>query len=67
MRRYYVTSATRGPRWHLFHLTGALLAVPCMSIAQSLFQNFRAEIQTGDPEFASDPPVISLPPQPPKT
>ena len=47
---------------HLFHLTGALLAVPCMSIAQSLFQHFRAEIQSGDPEFASDPPVLSVPP-----
>lgn len=47
---------------HLFHLTGALLAVPCMSIAQALFQHFRAEIQAGDPEFASDPPVLSIPP-----
>lgn len=51
---------------HLFHLTGALLAVPCMSIAQSLFQHFRAEIQHDDPEFASDPPVLSVPPPAPK-
>lgn len=26
---------------HFFHTTGALLAVPCMSIAQSLFLHFR--------------------------
>ncbi|MFO0665952.1 MAG: AI-2E family transporter [Polyangiaceae bacterium] len=51
---------------HLFHLPGALLAVPCMSIAQSLFQHFRAEIQAGDPEFATDPPVLSVPPPEPK-
>ena len=46
---------------HFFHTTGALLAVPCMSIAQSLFLHFKDVVQRTDPEFASDPPS-SLPP-----
>ena len=46
---------------HFFHTTGALLAVPCMSIAQSLFLHFRDIVQRSDPEFAADPPA-SLPP-----
>ena len=33
---------------HFFHVVGALLAVPTMSIAQSLFLHFRAETETGE-------------------
>jgi predicted PurR-regulated permease PerM len=33
---------------HFFHVVGALLAVPTMSIAQSLFLHFRALIDEGD-------------------
>lgn len=47
---------------HFFHLVGALLAVPCMSIAQSLFQHLRDLSERDDPEFAGDPPSSSLPP-----
>ncbi len=46
---------------HFFHTTGALLAVPCMSIAQSLFIHFRAVVEEGDPDFA-DLAVPSMPP-----
>jgi predicted PurR-regulated permease PerM len=46
---------------HFFQIAGALLAVPCMSIAQSFFLHFREVIQRSDPEFAADPPA-SLPP-----
>jgi predicted PurR-regulated permease PerM len=47
---------------HFFHLVGALLAVPCMSIAQTLFQHLRDVIERDDPEFAGDPRQSSLPP-----
>ncbi len=39
---------------HFFHVVGALLAVPCMSIAQSVFFQLRKVVQQGDPEFQSD-------------
>ena len=44
---------------HLFHLVGALLAVPAMSIVQSLFLHFREVVDRGDTEF--DPPEPSSP------
>jgi predicted PurR-regulated permease PerM len=47
---------------HFFHIVGALLAVPCMSIAQSLFLHLRDVIERGDPDFAGDPRPSSLPP-----
>jgi predicted PurR-regulated permease PerM len=48
---------------HFFHATGALLAVPCMSIAQSVFTHFRQIVQETDPELAREP-VASVPPPP---
>jgi predicted PurR-regulated permease PerM len=39
---------------HFFQATGALLAVPAMSIAQSLFLHFRQVIDRSDPEFAKE-------------
>ena len=48
---------------HFFHTVGALLAVPCMSIAQSVFTHVRSRIQAIDPEMAHEP-VGSLFPQP---
>jgi predicted PurR-regulated permease PerM len=48
---------------HFFHIVGALLAVPCMSIAQTLFQHLRDVIERDDPEFAGDPRPSSLPPR----
>ncbi len=36
---------------HFFQVVGALLAVPAMSIAQSLFLHFRQTITANDPEF----------------
>jgi predicted PurR-regulated permease PerM len=39
---------------HFFHAVGALLAVPVMSIAQSVFLHLRAAIDRDDPEFASE-------------
>ncbi len=47
---------------HFFHIVGALLAVPCMSIAQTLFLHLRDVIERDDPEFAGDPRPSSLPP-----
>ncbi|MCS6900568.1 MAG: AI-2E family transporter [Myxococcales bacterium] len=45
---------------HLFHLPGALLAVPCLSLAQSLFLHFRDVIygstQDEEPEPSSPSP-----------
>jgi predicted PurR-regulated permease PerM len=46
---------------HFFHITGALLAVPCMSIAQSVFIHFRQIVQQTDPELAREA-VLSVPP-----
>lgn len=48
---------------HFFHTMGALLAVPCMSIAQSVFTHVRARIQAMDPEMAHEP-VASIRPPP---
>lgn len=39
---------------HLFGAIGALLAVPCMSIAKSLFVHFLQAANAGDPELQSD-------------
>ena len=49
---------------HFFGVVGALLAVPVMSIAQSLFIHVRQQIQAADPEMAGEP-VGSLAPPPP--
>ncbi len=49
---------------HFFQIVGALLAVPCLSVAQSLFIQIRRTIQVADPEMAHEP-VGSLPPPPP--
>lgn len=46
---------------HFFHAIGALLAVPCMSIAQTLFLHLLAEFEAKDPDF-SDIARVSLPP-----
>jgi predicted PurR-regulated permease PerM len=40
---------------HFFHTVGALLAVPTMSIAQSLFLHFRDIVHRDDAEFAAEP------------
>ena len=48
---------------HFFQITGALLAVPCMSIAQSVFIHVRRWVQAQDPDMA-DEPVGSLRPPP---
>jgi len=47
---------------HFFHTTGALLAVPCMSIAQSFFLHFKDVVQRSDPEFSNEPPPSMPPP-----
>ena len=47
---------------HFFHTVGALLAVPCMSIAQSLFLHVREIIDRDDPEMGPELPPSSLPP-----
>jgi predicted PurR-regulated permease PerM len=47
---------------HLFQMTGALLAVPCMSIAQSLFVHFRYVAEGKDRQFDRDPRPASIPP-----
>ena len=47
---------------HFFHTLGALLAVPCMSIAQSLFIHFRDTVEADDPDFEGQPEV-SRPPE----
>lgn len=49
---------------HFFHTVGALLAVPCMSIAQSVFIHVRQRVQAQDPEMMHEP-VGSLVPPPP--
>ncbi len=36
---------------HFFQITGALLAVPTMSIAQSMFLHFREVVHRNDPDF----------------
>jgi predicted PurR-regulated permease PerM len=47
---------------HFFHITGALLAVPVMSILQSLFLHFREVVDRDDPAFAQGREVVSPPP-----
>lgn len=49
---------------HFFHTTGALLAVPCMSIAQSVFIHVRQRVQAKDPEMAAEPVGSIIPPPP---
>jgi len=49
---------------HFFHTTGALLAVPCMSIAQSLFIHVRQKVQAQDPEMMHEPVGSLIPPPP---
>jgi predicted PurR-regulated permease PerM len=39
---------------HFFHVVGALLAVPVMSIAQSVFLHIRAATNEDDPELAGE-------------
>lgn len=51
---------------HFFQTFGALLAVPCMSIAQSVFTHIRSRLQARDPEMSHEP-VGSLAPPPPET
>ncbi len=50
---------------HFFHTMGALLAVPCMSIALSVFTHFRQIVQDTDPEFSNEPAVSMPPPKAP--
>jgi predicted PurR-regulated permease PerM len=50
---------------HFFHTVGALLAVPCMSIAQSVFTHVRARLQAVDPEMAHEAVGSLAPPAPP--
>ncbi len=56
---------------HFFQIVGALLAVPVMSVAQSLFIQIRKTVQAEDPEMAHEPvgsllpPAPELPPEPP--
>ena len=47
---------------HFFHTVGALLAVPCMSIAQSVFTHIRARLQAMDPEMSHEPVSSVAPP-----
>ncbi|MCL2777641.1 MAG: AI-2E family transporter [Polyangiaceae bacterium] len=50
---------------HFFQVVGALLAVPCMSITQSVFVHVRKHLQAADPEMANEPVGSSLVPPPP--
>jgi predicted PurR-regulated permease PerM len=45
---------------HFFQAVGALLAVPTMSIAQSLFLHFREVIDRSDPDFAAESEARTL-------
>ena len=47
---------------HFFHTVGSLLAVPCMSIAQSLFTHIRSRLQAVDPEMSHEPVSSVAPP-----
>lgn len=49
---------------HFFQTTGALLAVPCMSMAQSIFIHFRQIVQKYDPELAHEVVGTMPPPEP---
>jgi len=48
---------------HFFHIVGALLAVPCMSIAQSVFIHVRKGVQAADPEMRDEPVASMYPPR----
>ena len=45
---------------HFFHAAGALLAVPCMSIVQSLFLHFEAVFSDDSPLPQEAPPPVSI-------
>lgn len=49
---------------HFFGVVGALLAVPVMSIAQSVFIHIRQQVHADDPEMANEPVGSILPPPP---
>lgn len=49
---------------HFFGIVGALLAVPVMSVTQSIFIHVRQRVQAADPEMASEPVGSILPPPP---
>jgi predicted PurR-regulated permease PerM len=49
---------------HFFGVVGALLAVPVMSMTQSVFIHIRQQIQAADPEMAGEPVGSILPPAP---
>ncbi|MBS2019368.1 MAG: AI-2E family transporter [Deltaproteobacteria bacterium] len=49
---------------HFFGVVGALLAVPVMSITQSVFIHIRQNLQAADPEMASEPVGSLIPPPP---
>lgn len=51
---------------HFFRTTGALLAVPVMSITQSVFLHFRQLVHNMDPELSRDPIRSSIEPPPPR-
>jgi predicted PurR-regulated permease PerM len=44
---------------HFFHVVGALLAVPTMSIVQSLFLHFREVVDRDDPDFVVVPDPVA--------
>jgi len=44
---------------HLFHTVGALLAVPTMSIVQSVFLHFREVVDRDEPELARPAPAAA--------
>jgi predicted PurR-regulated permease PerM len=50
---------------HFFQVPGALLAVPCMSIAQSVFIEVRRHVKSADPELAGEVEASSLKPPAP--
>jgi predicted PurR-regulated permease PerM len=52
---------------HFFGVMGALLAVPVMSIAQSVFLHVRKNLQANDPEMAHERAPESLIPPAPKS
>lgn len=48
---------------HFFGVVGALLAVPVMSIVQSIFLHVRKELQARDPEMAHEAVASVIPPK----
>lgn len=49
---------------HFFQLAGALFAVPCMSIAQTIFLHFREEWMGIRAGAADETPLMTIPPAP---